>query len=351
MGTFLVPDFYTSFHCKCGECRHSCCEGWDVGISQNEYFRLIGVDASEDLRARIQRGFYIPRDATPDKYAVLNHDWLGRCPMRAEDGLCMLQIELGENALPEICRIYPRSIRTDLGEATLSNSCERIIEMLIDRQNPIRFAAAELPADVTGVEKPDRMALRMQCIGLLQDRSSSFKESFSAIGELICRCQPEELPFEERLDVMCSFLRLYAEISPSLREYCENALTSFEGISEEVFQQKYRNLCRMFPDFNQTAENLMVNHFFYEKFPYSETRENEAEEFVSLCGLIAFMDIITTGNESDLKGRAELVDLMSKSFRMIEHTSFHYNAHVLLSEHGYDSPSKALSLIHICREE
>lgn len=350
MGTFLVPDFYTSFHCKCGECRHSCCEGWDVGISQNEYFRLIGVDASEDLRARIQRGFYIPRDATPDKYAVLNHDWLGRCPMRAENGLCTLQIELGEDALPEICRIYPRSIRPDLGEATLSNSCERIIEMLIDRPNPIRFAAAELPADVTGVEKPDRMALRMQCIGLLQDRSSSFKGSFSAIGELICGLQPEEPPFEERLDVMRAFLRLYAEISPSLREYCENALTAFDGISWEAFQERYRNLCRMFPDFNQTAENLMVNHFFYEKFPYSETRKNEAEEFVSLCGLIAFMDIITTGNESVLRGRAELVDLMSKSFRMIEHTSFHYNAHVLLSEHGYDSPSKALSLIHICQE-
>ncbi len=350
MGTFLVPDFYTSFQCKCGECRHSCCEGWDVSISQNEYFRLIGLETSDDLRSRIQRGFYIPRDASPDRYAVLNHDWLGRCPMRAENGLCALQLELGEDCLPHICRLYPRSIRKDLGEATLSNSCERIIEMLIDRPHPIRFAAAELSEEVTGVEKPERMALRMQCIGLLQDRSSSFKGSFSAIGDLICGIHPEEPPFEERLDVMRSFLRLYAEISPSLREYCENALNDFDGISRESFQQRYLNLCRMFPDFNQTAENLMVNHFFYEKFPYSETREDEAEEFVSLCGLIAFMDVITTGNESALKGRAELVDLMSKSFRMIEHTSFHYNAHILLSEHGYDSPSMAISLIHLCQE-
>ena len=347
-GTYLVPDFYRTFQCKCGECRISCCEGWDVGVSQDEYFRLIGLDTTDALRARIQRGFYIPKDATPERYAVLNHDWLGRCPMRSEDGLCALQTEMGESVLPSICRLFPRSIREDLGEATLSNSCERIIELLIERPNPIRFETTVLPKAVTGSELPDRMALRMQCIGLLQDRSSTFKESISAVGGLICGgLGNETAPFAERLDVMRSFLKLYAEISPSLTEYCENALLAFQDIDETGFRRRYDTLCIMFPDFNLTQENMMVNHFFYEKFPYSETREDEAEEFVSLCGLIGFLDVITAGNVERIGSRDDMVDLLSHSFRMIEHTSFHYNAHILLKEHGYDDPSKALTLTHL----
>ena len=106
---------------------------------------------------------------------------------------------------------------------------------------------------------------------------------------------------------MRSFLKLYAEISPSLTEYCENALLAFQDIDEACFRLRYEALRVMFPDFDLTQENMMVNHFFYEKFPYSETREDEAEEYVSLCGLIAFLDVITAGNVEHIGSRDDLV--------------------------------------------
>ena len=346
-GSYLVPDFYKEFACKCGDCRISCCEGWDITISQKEYYEILSLDTSEELGSRIMRAFYIPKDATPEHFAVLNHDWLGRCPLRGDDGLCMLQVEKGEDSIPQLCRRYPRSIRSDLSEATMSNSCERMIEMLLNRTTPLRYVMTDLPCESDGHEAPDRFALRMQCIGILQDRRSSVKESLLSIGELICGKQPSSRSFEDCLSALLTFCDLYAEISPSISDYCRYAEETLTGISGEGYKDRYRSLMNMAPDMNLTLENLLINHMFYEKFPYSETRENEEEEFVSMCGLIGFIDLLITGNSDRISCQDDMVDLLSHAFRMIEHTSFHYNAHVLLSHAGFDDPSDAMCLVFL----
>ena len=347
MGSFLVPDFYKDFSCKCGDCRISCCEGWDISISQKEYYDILSLETSEELGSRIMRAFYIPKDAAPERFTVLNHDWLGRCPLRGEDGLCLLQVEKGENAIPQLCRQYPRSIRPELSEATLSNSCEGIIELLLNRTTPIKYVMEDLPYESEGHEALDRFALRMQCIGILQDRHSSLKESLLSLGNLICGKQPSDRSFEDCLSALMPFCDLYAEISPSISDYCVYAKSNLEGITGEDYKNRYRTLINMAPNMDLTLENLLINHMFYEKFPYSETRENEEEEFVSMCGLIAFIDLLITGNSDKISCRDDLVDLLSHAFRMIEHTSFHYNAHLLLSQSGFDDPADAMCLVFL----
>lgn len=34
---FLVPDDYADFSCKCGQCRHTCCDGWAVTFPREDY--------------------------------------------------------------------------------------------------------------------------------------------------------------------------------------------------------------------------------------------------------------------------------------------------------------------------
>lgn len=346
-GSFLVPDFYKDFACKCGDCRISCCEGWDISISQKEYYDILSLSTSAELQSRIMRAFYVPKSATPDRFAVLNHDWLGRCPLRGEDGLCLLQVEKGEEAIPQLCKQYPRSIRPDLSEATLSNSCEAVIESLLDRSTPIKFIMMELPFDSTGQEPSVRFALRLQCIGMLQDRRSTLKESILSIGSLICDKQIGKRSFDDSISALMSFCDLYAEISPSISDYCKHAKETLAGISREEYIRRFSTIKQIGPNIELTMENLLVNHLFYEKFPYSETRENEAEEYISLCGLIAFLDVLLTGNYDVITDKNDLVDLLSHVFRMIEHTSFHYNAHILLSQAGFDDPSDAMCLVFL----
>ena len=50
---YFVPDYFLRFACKIGTCRTACCVGWPVSISQENYFRLLGVDCSTDLRRRL----------------------------------------------------------------------------------------------------------------------------------------------------------------------------------------------------------------------------------------------------------------------------------------------------------
>ena len=342
---FLVPDFYEQFSCKCGECRSSCCEGWDVAISQKEYFDILSISTTEEIQRRISRAFYIPRDASLERYAVLNHDWLGNCPLRAEDGLCLLHAAEGEDALPGVCRLYPRAIRTDLCEASLSNSCERVIEILAERKDPLRFISADIGSVGTGYEPPYRMSLRMQCIGIIQDRNSSLAESFESVGQLISGRRAEKRSFEECLKVMFSFCEHYYENESSLAEYCDNALRTLRGITENEYDKRRAMLKTMFPDIEMIQENVMVNHFFVEKFPYSETRENETEEYESLCALLCFIGVLVTGNMDRISGIRDLVDLLAAAFRVMEHSAFHYNAHVLLDRAGFGEPEAAGSLL------
>ncbi|MBQ9959348.1 MAG: flagellin lysine-N-methylase [Oscillospiraceae bacterium] len=341
--TFLAPDFYLDFSCKCGDCRRSCCEGWNVGISQQNYFRILGMECSEELSARLARSFYIPRGATPERYALLNHDWQGNCPLRAENGMCALQLELGEDAIPDICRLYPRSVRSEFAEACLSNSCERVVEMLAERESPIRFVDIELQDIAADRELPSRLALRMQCIGLLQDRRSTLADSLDSVGRLLSGQTAETRPLHELLAVMRQFAETYEEISVSLQQCCRTALDSLP--TEQAYREADARLSARFPSLELLLENLFVNHLFYEKFPFSETEETETQEYVSLCGMYGFLRYLLVGNEAVLTNRDALTDLLAATFRMMSHTRFYYNAHLLLHRAGMDDPAAAGALL------
>ena len=81
----LVPEYFPKFQCKCGACRSCCCKGWGVCVSRDDYFRLVGMNCTASLRKRLDRAFSVLADATPERYAGLNHDWRGRCYLQRED--------------------------------------------------------------------------------------------------------------------------------------------------------------------------------------------------------------------------------------------------------------------------
>ena len=108
---FLIPDYFPDFHCKMGDCRAACCQGWPISISMENYFSLLGMDCPPDLRSRLDVGLRMVEHPTKDEYARFNPRWDGNCPMRMDDGRCSLHAEIGEDSLPEVCRLYPRGIR------------------------------------------------------------------------------------------------------------------------------------------------------------------------------------------------------------------------------------------------
>ena len=54
----------------------------------------------------------------------------GSCPLQRPDGLCSLQLEKGHDALPRVCKIFPRSeVYHSSGylERSLSPACEGVL--------------------------------------------------------------------------------------------------------------------------------------------------------------------------------------------------------------------------------
>ena len=58
----------------------------------------------------------------------------GRCPMWRSDGLCRIQAELGESALCETCRMFPRLTHDygDFAELGLELSCPEAAKLILN---------------------------------------------------------------------------------------------------------------------------------------------------------------------------------------------------------------------------
>lgn len=119
------PIYYDSFRCIAGACPDSCCKEWDVQVDElaAEYYRSLPGDLGDRLRQVLRE---------EDGQTVMTIVD-GRCPMWREDGLCRIQAELGENALCQVCREFPR-LRHDYGdflELGLELSCPEAARLIL----------------------------------------------------------------------------------------------------------------------------------------------------------------------------------------------------------------------------
>lgn len=159
----IVPDYYPAFRCIAGDCRHSCCIGWEIDVDQDsmERFSRVAGELGQRLRENIDRENGCFRLGEGE-----------RCPFLNQEGLCDLIIGLGEDCLCQICADHPRfrnflSDRTEMG---LGLCCEAAAELILMQQEPVGFLTLE---DDGGDEAPDGpfLAFREKLLGLVQDRS------------------------------------------------------------------------------------------------------------------------------------------------------------------------------------
>ena len=121
----IYPQYYEKFHCIAGACPDSCCREWDVEVDEQsaERYRALEGSLGEILRANL--------------YEEDGHTYLGfpdgHCPLQRKDGLCSLQAELGEQALCDVCKKFPR-LTQDYGafvELGLEMSCPEAARIIL----------------------------------------------------------------------------------------------------------------------------------------------------------------------------------------------------------------------------
>ena len=385
--SYLTPDYYVDFACKGGLCRHPCCVGWGISLSMKEYFRLLGMDCSAELRRRMDGAFHLAESPTEEGYAQITPNWQGDCPMHLPNGYCQLQCECGETALPAICRYYPRGVHAEIDpECSCSNSCEGVLELLFRKREPIGFQRRDMRFDLPEAvaDVPDRVrnhyrATRDLCIRTLQCRELPLSRRMMALGKrmkvlhrafqdgadkaiaaALEQCARMEPPLPPQADdafalrVQYRIAELFGRHSNSIHDYvrfAEQALALKEGEAPSAdsvrrYREAKEHFSALFPEWPRMFEQVVVNHVFFERFPFSDRHENMWDEYLSLCagyGLLRFLAVSWMSDKSD---EADLVDVCAATFRLIDHSSFDWNAAVLLERmHLVDEEDMARLLL------
>ena len=125
----VFPNYYPHFACKADRCRHNCCIGWEIDIDEDTlaYYDALGGEIGQKLQRSIKR---------ENGCACFVLDQRERCPFLGEDNLCEIILQLGEDALSDICTDHPRfrhffSDRTELG---LGLSCESAAALILSQK-------------------------------------------------------------------------------------------------------------------------------------------------------------------------------------------------------------------------
>ncbi len=103
----LQPKYVGNFQCDGSKCNAKCCGKWRIDIDMETYKKYQRIKnpamrkkiLSSIQPSNIQTGFQIE----------LNNK--GVCPLLCEDNLCYIQHNMGEDALSQTCKVYPRMVQ------------------------------------------------------------------------------------------------------------------------------------------------------------------------------------------------------------------------------------------------
>ena len=134
------PDYYDRFQCIMGACHDTCCAAWDIVIDEEHaafYNALPG-----ELGERIRTSLRTDEDGDP----CFSVDG-GHCPLLTADGLCSIQLELGEDKVCDTCRSHPRFIEEygSFKEMALAASCPAVIELILSADAGFKTECSEEP--------------------------------------------------------------------------------------------------------------------------------------------------------------------------------------------------------------
>ena len=127
MAFLRYPVYYKCFKCKGGDCTDTCCQKWEIDIDEKtaERYKKEKSPIGEKIRSAIGEN-------DDGRYIKLNSK--GLCPLLAENGLCSIILEKGEDFLCDICRMHPRYFGwySRWKEAGVGLCCEAAAELILN---------------------------------------------------------------------------------------------------------------------------------------------------------------------------------------------------------------------------
>ena len=309
---FLVPAYYKDFKCKGMDCVNTCCRFWNITLTMDDYNHLSNLDVSSDLREKIDNGVSIFPDATKERYAKIDLSYSGECKLRLQNGYCGLQCELGEENIPAVCRYYPRSPKLHpIPMCSISNSCEWVIEKLVNDDSKMTFEPLELSfyfdsEDLLKDYPKDFLKIQQDSFDILSDRSINMDNRFEKLREYLGVPILDQNLIEK---VLFELKKVYSH-SFSIRDFLGNDFSYNDKLLECA--------CNKYKDFEIQVEKIMINHMFYMRFPYVNYEFDKSFAYYGAFFVYKFILFILDNNKI-----LDPISFISNFFRVAEHANMY----------------------------
>lgn len=175
------PSYYDEFKCIADRCRHNCCIGWEIDVDEDtlvKYMTTYG-EFGDKLRENISLESDCPHFVLGEKE---------RCPFLNDKSLCEIIINMGEEALCQICSDHPRFVNCieDREEIGLGMCCEEAARLILTYKDKVK---------VLGEKKEDEPVIfnvRDMVIEKLQNREKSIDERMADVRDMFRIAVPDK---------------------------------------------------------------------------------------------------------------------------------------------------------------
>ena len=173
------PDYYEKFSCIADRCEDTCCAGWEIDVDDDsyEYYMQVPGKFGERIRDSIKEYQTDEEDAYECHGFILREG--KRCPFLNENNLCDMILELGENAICDVCTYTPRNFLEygNAREISISPSCAEAGRLIFGSRKKVGFTEREIPEELDFTESAEELEIaavvknaRDTAIGILQNR-------------------------------------------------------------------------------------------------------------------------------------------------------------------------------------
>lgn len=332
----IYPDYFPDFHCLAGSCPDTCCKDWEIVIDPEtlRYYRQLPGEFGQQVRSSLV-------DLEGD---ICFRVESGHCPFQNEEGLCEIQLRLGEEHLCKTCYSHPRFIEEygSTQEISLSLSCPAVADLLLRRDAPLTFVTRCTEDEVTDMNELDAelyhclLTARKAAMALVQDRAISLGDR---IGLLLIYCSRLQALIDRQDYGRCALLtarfrepetldRQLARIHRLRRRKrsffplalvlnnMEHLTDRFPALLQRVFD--FRGDVQAFDrEYAAQAENLMV----YFLFRYFLKAVNDGRLLCRAAGcvfhLLSIRQLFCAGGFASMEELCRLCSLYSKE---VEHS-------------------------------
>ena len=276
----------------------------------------------------------------PQLYGYLNKGCNGSCMLLDEDGLCSVHRSLGEDMLPSVCRLFPRSVKMgSMAELVCSAGCEKTVELLMSSNDPLNFIS--ITREYNGAvpktyhDAIQRDILRCSAMSVMRCRSLSIYERFAELDRQLPRRGGKSLTYDENgvYTIAKLFITHFAETGFAVKAYGVPALKKASNVEQYIELRK--KAYSMLPDMDIYFEKLIQNHMFYEQFPFTFEDMGKLESAATLFACYSMAEFFAVCNMCDADNKENaataFVDAVAAAFRFAEHTDFYRNAEIFIA--------------------